>query len=88
MPDVGDSVNVSTVPAVTMKIALAESLPPMFEVAATVYEVPGDAPDATEKLPASVPPVSAHEYEVNRPPGVEVREHVVPAKFNPEAVTS
>jgi hypothetical protein len=32
--------------------------------------------------------VSEHEYEVKRPPGAELRLHVVPAKSEPEASTS
>lgn len=36
MPDVGVSVKVPTVPEVTAKVALAESVPPMLLVAVTV----------------------------------------------------
>jgi hypothetical protein len=51
----------------------------MLLVAVTVEEVPGNAPEATVKLPVRSPPTSEHEYEPKRPPGVEVRVHVVPA---------
>jgi hypothetical protein len=38
--------------------------------------------------PESVPPEIAHDDEVKRPPGDEDRIHEVPAKFEPEAVTT
>jgi hypothetical protein len=40
------------------------------------------------KPPVSVPAEIAHDDEVKRPPGDEDRRHEVPAKFEPEAVTS
>jgi hypothetical protein len=40
------------------------------------------------KPPVSVPPEIAHDDEVKRPPGDEDRRHEVPAKFEPEAVTT
>jgi len=78
-PDVGVSVRAPTVPEVAVKVALAESLAPIFVVTVTVYEDPGDAPDDTVKLaPVSSPAASAHEDEVKRPLGDDVRVQVVP----------
>jgi len=39
------------------------------------------------KLPLNVPLEIEHVCEVNRPDGVTVKVHVMPAKFEPEATT-
>ena len=39
------------------------------------------------KPPVSVPPEREHDDETKRPPGTAVKRHVVPTKFEPEAVT-
>ena len=39
------------------------------------------------KPPVSVPPEREHDDEAKRPPGTAVKRHVVPTKFEPEAVT-
>jgi hypothetical protein len=89
-PEVGTSVNVPSGPAATMKLAVAESVPPRFVVTVTVYAVPTVAPDETvNPLPdVRLPPESEHDDERNRPPGLDVNWHVVPAKLEPEAVTA
>lgn len=46
-----------------------------------------DAPDATVKLPESVPAVMMHAEDVKRPAGTDVMRQVVPKKSEPEAVT-
>jgi hypothetical protein len=72
-----------------MKLAVAESRAPRFVVTVTVYAVPTVAPDETVNPlpPVRLPPASEHDDERNRPPGLDVNRHVVPAKFEPEAVT-
>jgi hypothetical protein len=47
----------------------------------------GLAPGPTENPPDRVPPKIEHDDEVKRPPGDAARRHVVPAKFEPEAMT-
>jgi len=42
---------------------------------------------ATVKPPLNVPPEIEHVCEVKRPDGVTPKVHVVPAKFEPEALT-
>jgi len=88
-PEVGTSVNVPSGPAATMKLAVAVSVPPRFVVTVTMYAVPTAAPDETvNPLPdVRLPPESEHDDERNRPPGLDVNWHVVPAKFEPEAIT-
>jgi hypothetical protein len=68
---------------------VAESRAPRFVVTVTVYAVPTAAPDETvNPLPeVRLPPESEHDDERKRPPGLDVNRHVVPAKFEPEAVT-
>jgi hypothetical protein len=72
-----------------MKLYVAESSAPRFVVTVTVYAVPTAAPDETvNPLPAvRLPPESEHDDERKSPPGLDVSWHVVPAKFEPEAVT-
>lgn len=89
-PEDGTSVNGLSGPAATKKVAVAESVPPRFVVTVTVYAVPTAAPDETVNPVPEVrlPPESEHDDERKRPPGVDVNWHVVPAKFEPEAVTA
>ena len=89
-PEVGTSVNVPSGPAATMKLAVAESRAPRFVVTVTVYVVPTAAPDETVNPLSAVrlPPASEHDDERKRPPGLDVSWHVVPAKFEPVAVTA
>ena len=89
-PKVGTSVNVPSGPAATAKVAVAESPAPRFVVTVTMYAVPTAADDETvNPLPAvRLPAASEHDDERKRPPGLAVNWHVVPAKFEPEAVTA
>lgn len=75
-PNVGVSVKVPGGPEVTTKPAVATL--PAFEVTVTVYEVPGDTPEATVNPPDSVPDESEHIEETNRLDGTAVMIHVVP----------
>jgi hypothetical protein len=72
-----------------MKLAVAISGTPRFVVTVTVYAVPTAAPDETVNPVPEVrlPPESEHDDERKRPPGLDVSWHVVPAKFEPVAVT-
>jgi hypothetical protein len=45
----------------------------------TVYTVLGTAPEATVKLPVSLPPVIEHDCKVKSPPGSADSVHVTPA---------
>jgi hypothetical protein len=69
---------------------VAESRAPRFVVTVTIYAVPTAAPDETvNPLPeVRLPPESEHDDDRKRPPGLDVSWHVVPAKFEPEAVTA
>ena len=73
-PDVGVSVRVIGGPDDTVKVAVAESLVPRFDVTMTVYEVPTVAVDATvNPLPAlRLPEEIEHDEDVKRPDGKDV----------------
>ena len=58
-PEVGASTRTPAGPAITVNVALAES--PAFVWTPTVYAVPGEAPEATAKLPAREPPAIEHD---------------------------
>ena len=76
-PDAGFKTNVGADGDGTANDADFASLASVLTV--TVYNVPGDAPEATVKLPASVPPEIEHDCEVKRPEGAADSVHVTPA---------